>query len=85
MGLLPSVNFLQKSMGVYVLNGLIYNICEAYVDDMLKFGDIDDAFIRNVQMVFQLCREKNVTLNAKKISHWVRFSPMLGTKLAQRV
>ena len=52
-----------KKYGVHVLNGLIYNICEVYIDDMLVFGDDDDAFIRNIQTVFQLCREMNVTFN----------------------
>ena len=52
-------------MGVNVLNGLIYNICKVYIDDVLVFGDDGDAFIRNIQTVFQRCREKNVTLNAK--------------------
>ena len=66
MGLLPSANFFQKSMGVHILNGLIYNICEVYIDDILVFGETDDAFIRNVTTVFQCCREKNVTINAKK-------------------
>jgi len=46
MGLLPSANFFQKSMGVHFLNGLIYNICEVYIDDLLVFGETDDAFIR---------------------------------------
>ena len=57
MGLLPSANFFQKSMGFNVLNGLIYNICEIYINDMLVFGNNDDAFIRNVQTVFQRCRD----------------------------
>ena len=35
MGLLPSANFLQKSMGVHILNG---NICDVYIDDMLIFS-----------------------------------------------
>jgi hypothetical protein len=61
MGLLPSANFFQKCMGVHILNGLIYNICDVYIDDMLIFGETDDAFIRNVTTVFQRCWEKNVT------------------------
>ena len=44
MGLLPSANFFQKSMGVHVLHGLIYNICEVYIADMLIFGTNEDAF-----------------------------------------
>jgi len=36
MGLIPA-NFFQNSIGVHVLNDLIYNIhvCEVYIDDML--------------------------------------------------
>ena len=64
---LPQI-FSKKSTGVHILNGLIYNICEVYIDDMLVFGETDDAFLRNVTTVFQRCREKNVTLNAKNWS-----------------
>ena len=77
MGLLPSANFFQKSMGVYILHGLIYNICEIYIDDMVEFGVTDDACIRNVTMVtntFKRCREKNATLNAKRNGHRIRYS-----------
>jgi hypothetical protein len=82
MGLLPSANFFQKSMGVYILNGLIYNICEVYIDDMLVFGEMDDAFIRNVTTVFQRCREKNVTLNAKKLVIGVDTVPFVGHEIS---
>jgi hypothetical protein len=68
MGLLPSANYFQKSMGVYVLNDLLYKICEVYIDDMLILGRDDDNFISNVRTVFQRCREKNVALNVKKLT-----------------
>jgi hypothetical protein len=67
MGLLISVNFFQKRKGVHVPNGLIYNICEVYIDDMLIFGSNDETFLENTRTVFQRCRERNVTLNAKKL------------------
>ena len=70
-------------MGVYVLNGLIHNICDVYIDDMLVFGDDDDAFIRNVQTVFQRCREKSVTLNAKKLVIGFDTVPFVGHELYQ--
>ena len=35
MGLLPSADFFQKNMGVHILNGLIYNIFDVYIDDIL--------------------------------------------------
>jgi len=50
-------------MGAHVLNCLIHNI----FDDMLVFGDSEEALLVNVQTVFQRFREKNVTLNINKI------------------
>ena len=56
----------RKLWGPCLIYSVSYNICEVYIDDMLVFGDNDDAFIRNVRKVFQ----KNVALNTKN-SHWV--------------
>ena len=38
-----------------------------YIDDLLIYGDDDDSFVQNVHTIFQKCREKNVTLSAKKL------------------
>ena len=65
MGLLPSAIFFQNSMGVHVLNGLVYNICELYIDDMLN----DDTFIDNTRTEFQRRRERNEREN---VDHRVR-------------
>ena len=67
MGLLPSANFFQKSMSYYVFREPLYQICEVYIDDLLIYGDDDDSFVQNVRTIFQKCREKNVTLSAKKL------------------
>ena len=65
-------------MGVHVLSGLIYNICEVYIDDMLVFGETDDAFKGNVKR----CREKNVTLNAKKLVIGFDTVPFVGHEIS---
>jgi len=65
MGFLPLANFFQKSIGAHVLHGLIYNICDVYIDDMLIFGTNENTFLESTRTVFQRCRERNVTLNAK--------------------
>ena len=49
---------------------------------MLVFGETDDAFIRNVTTVFQRCREKNVTLNAKKLVIGVDTVPFVGHEIS---
>ena len=52
------------------------------MDDILVFGDDNDAFIWNVQTVFQRCREKNVSLNAKKIVIGFDTIPFVGHELS---
>ena len=39
-----------------------------YIDDLLIYGDDDDTFVQNERTIFQKCREKNVTLSAKKLN-----------------
>ena len=67
-----------KNMGVHVLHGLIYNICEVYIDDMLIFGTKEDKFLTKTHTVFQRCRERNVTLNAKKLIIGFYTIPFVG-------
>ena len=54
-------------MAEYVLHGLIYIICEVYIDDLLIYGRTEEEFLRNVETVFERLREYNVTLNPKKV------------------
>jgi hypothetical protein len=70
MELLPSANYVQKMMAEYVLHGLIYIICELYIDDLLIYGRTEENFFRNVETVFEKLREFNVTLKPKKVSPW---------------
>ena len=39
-------------MGVHVLHGLIYNLCEVYIDDMHIFGTNEDNFLANTRTFF---------------------------------
>ena len=54
-------------MSYYVFRERLYQICEVYIDDLLIYGNDDDSFVQNVRTIFQKCREKNVTLSAKKL------------------
>ena len=49
-----------------VLNGLVYEICEIYIDDVLIHGKSEAEFLRNVRRVFERLRAKNVAVNPKK-------------------
>ena len=67
MGLLPSANFFQKSMTVYIFAAPLYRSVEVYIDDLLLHGQDDDDFVANTRTMFGLCREKGVILSAKKL------------------
>ena len=67
MGLLPSANYFQRTMTEHVLHGLVYTACEVYIDDLLMSASERAAYLQNIVDVFQRLREKNVTLNPKKV------------------
>ena len=54
-------------MSFYVFLEPLYQICEVYIDDFLVYGHDDDDFVANVRTTFQKCRDKTVTLSAKKL------------------
>lgn len=66
MGLKNAASYFQRVMATVVLIGLIYLICELYIDDILVFGKDEDDFIENLEKVFKKLRQYNVTLNPKK-------------------
>jgi len=49
-----------------VLVGLVYQICELYIDDVLIHGKDEATFIANLRKVFERLREFNVKVNPKK-------------------
>ena len=67
MGLLPSANYFQRTMAEEVLHGLVYSDCEVYIDDLIITADKKLEYLTSIETVFQRLREKNITLNPKKI------------------
>ena len=60
----------------------ILYICAVYIDNMVVFGDNDDALIRNVRTVFQRFREKNVFFNANKLVIGFDSVPFVGQEIS---
>jgi len=58
MRLKGSALYFQRSMQNKVLNGLVYEICEIYIDDVLIYGKSEAEFLRNVRRVFERLRAK---------------------------
>ena len=66
MGLKGSGPYFQRSMSSTVLAGLVYQICELYIDDVLIHGRDLESFLHNVLKVIERLRELNVAVNPAK-------------------
>ena len=66
MGLKVAGPYFQRSMSNTVLAGLVYRICELYIDNVLIHGKDPETFLANVRKVFERPREFNVAVNPKK-------------------
>lgn len=67
MGLKNAAAYFQRVMATVVLSGIIYVLCELYIDDVFVFGRDDNEFISNLRQVFERMRKHNITLNPKKV------------------
>jgi Reverse transcriptase (RNA-dependent DNA polymerase) len=59
-------SYFQEQMASVVLNGLIYSICEMYIDDCNIFATTDDEFVTRLRLVFQRFRKHKLFLKAIK-------------------
>ena len=53
-------------MATVVLTGLIYMICEMYIDDCTVFGDTNIEFVSRLKLIFERFRKQNLYLKASK-------------------
>lgn len=67
MGLKNAAAYFQKMMATVVLSGIIYVMCELYIDDVFVFGKDETEFLENLRHVFERMRKYNITLNPKKV------------------
>ena len=66
MGLKGVPSWFQQQMSTKVFAGLLYNICEVYLDDIIVFGKTEDEFINNLTTIFERLRKFNITINPEK-------------------
>ncbi len=55
-------------MAMTVLAGLVYIICEVYVDDILVHAEDKEQFIERLRLIFERFRRYRVTINPDKIA-----------------
>ena len=66
MGLKGAPAYFQRVMATVVSAGLLYNILEIYLDDVIVYAQSIDELCDNLQVVFTRLRKHNITLNPEK-------------------
>ena len=59
-------SYFQEIMATVVLAGLIYMICEMYINDCTVFGDTNIEFVSRLKLIFERFRKHNLYLKASK-------------------
>lgn len=67
MGLVNAASYFQRFISVVVLAGLMYSAVEAYIDDVIIYGQDEDDFVKNVEAVFLRFDKHGIKVNPKKI------------------
>lgn len=81
MGLKGAPSYFQHAMASKVLGGLLYTVCELYIDDIIIWGTTEEEFLANVRAVFQRLREHNVTVNPEKCTLGAQVIQYVGHEL----
>jgi hypothetical protein len=63
MDLKGAPTYFQCIMSTIVLMGLVWKICEVYLDDVIVHAQTEDDLIKNLTTVFERFRKHNITLN----------------------
>jgi hypothetical protein len=62
LGLKGATSYFQANMANTVLRGLIYNICDIYIDDIIAYGTTEEQFFQHLNQVLSRLRGFNVSL-----------------------
>jgi hypothetical protein len=66
MGIKPAAYYFQRIMAQHIFNGLIYEICEVYIDDVLILEKYDEDYHNNMRAVLERRCLKKFTINPDK-------------------
>jgi molybdopterin-biosynthesis enzyme MoeA-like protein len=68
MGLKGAPSYFQHVMQSEVLQGLQYDICEIYIDDIIIFADSEEDLVKNLRKVLERLTKYNITVSPEKCS-----------------
>ena len=66
MGLKGAPSYFQGELASTVLRGLLYDICELYIDDIIVFGNSPKELLTNLELVFERLTKHRLTVNPEK-------------------
>jgi len=78
MGLKGAPAYFQRIMATVVLTGLIYKICEIYLDDVIVYASTIDELIKNLTKIFERLRKHKITLNPEKCRFGMQETEYVG-------
>jgi len=67
MGLKGAGSYFQKVLATVVLQGLIYSICELYIDDILIHARSETEFLERLELVLARLEKFRLTVNPEKV------------------
>jgi hypothetical protein len=62
MGLKGAPAYFQQIMATEVFSGLVMDICEVYLDDVIICAPTEELLLERVKIVLERFREKGMTL-----------------------
>ena len=67
MGLKGAPSYFQQVMATVVLAGILYYLCEIYIDDVVVYASDEETFLQNLDTVFSRFRKHELTINPEKV------------------
>ena len=76
-------SYFQEQMATTVLSGLIYSICEMYIDDCNVFANTEAEFLERLRAIFMRFKQHNMFLKASKCSFGFAEIDFVGKVLSE--
>ena len=82
-GLKAAPTYFQEQMATVVLLGLIYMICELYLDDCIIYGKGPDQFLERMEEVFKRFSKHKILLQPKKCKFGLNKIEYVGRQISK--
>jgi hypothetical protein len=82
-GLKAAPSYFQEQMASVVLLGLIYMICEMYLDDCIIYGKGNDQFLERLEEVFKRFSKHKILLQPKKCKFGLSKIEYVGREISK--